>query len=67
MRDFDSIIDFAREPKMIGGDNNLLQDAGSLRSRRKRKNSIPSRNRRRSTLGLLIISFAMAAIFGARK
>jgi len=67
MRDFDSIIDFARDPKIIGGDNNPRQYARSLRSRRKRKNSTPSRNRRRSTSGLLIISFAMAAIFGARK
>ena len=67
MGDFDGIIDLAREPKIISGDNNLLQDAGSRRSRRKRKNSTPSRNRRRNISGLVIISPTMAAIFGARK
>lgn len=67
MRDFDGIIDLARNPKIIGGDNNLLQDAGSRRSRRKRKNSTPSRNRRRNISGLVTISPTMAAIFGARK
>jgi hypothetical protein len=67
MRGFDGFIDFARKPKIIGGDYNLLQSAGSRRSRRKRKNSTPSRSRRRSRSGFLTISPAMAAIFGARK
>src|SRR5262249_8400698 len=43
------------------------QSAGSWRSRKNLKNSMPSRSRRRKISGLLTISPAMAAIFGARK
>ena len=67
MRSFDRFVDFACKPKIVGGDDDLLQSAGSRRSRRKRKNSIPSRSRRFNMSGLLTISPAMAAIFGARK
>ena len=67
MRGFDGLVDFACKPKIVGGDDDLLQSAGSRRSRRKRKNSIPSRSRRFNMSGLLTISPAMAAIFGARK
>jgi hypothetical protein len=55
------------KPKIVGGDDNVLQSAGSWRSRKKRKNSTPSRSRRRNVSGLLTISPAIAAIFGARK
>jgi hypothetical protein len=67
MRGFHGFIDFAREPKIVGGDDDTLQSAGSRRSRRKRKNSTPSRSRRFNMSGLRTISPAMAAIFGARK
>jgi len=67
MRNFDRIVDLGSKPEIIGGDNRLLQDTGSRRSRRKWKNSTPSRTRRFNTAGLLIISPTMAAIFGARK
>jgi hypothetical protein len=67
MRGFDGLVDFACKPKVVGSDDDLLQSAGSRRSRRKRKNSIPSRSRRFNMSGLLTISPAMAAIFGARK
>ena len=67
MRCFDGFINFARKPEIVGGDDNLLQGAGSRRSRRKRKNSTPSRSRRRNISGFLTISPAMVAIFGARK
>ena len=67
MRCFHGFIDFAREPKIVGGDDDTFQSAGSRRSRRKRKNSTPSRSRRFNMSGLRTISPAMAAIFGARK
>ena len=67
VRGFDGFIDFARQPEIVGGHDDPFQWAGSLRSDRKRKNSTPSRNRRRNISGLLSISPAMAAIFGARK
>jgi len=67
MGGLDGLVDFACKPKIVGGDDDLLQSAGSRRSRRKRKNSIPSRSRRFNMSGLLTISPAMAAIFGARK
>jgi hypothetical protein len=67
MRGFDGFVDFAGKPKVVGGDDEALQSAGSRRSRRKRKNSKPSRNRRFKMSGFLSISPAMAAIFGARK
>ena len=67
MRGFDGFIDFARQPKIVGGDDEALQSAGSRRSRRKRKNSTPSRSRRCNMSGLRTISPAIAAIFGARK
>jgi hypothetical protein len=67
VRGLDGFIDFLGKPKIVGGDDNLLQDAGSRRSRRKRKNSTPSRSRRRNIWESLTISPTMAAIFGARK
>ena len=64
---FHGLVDFAREPEIVGRDDELFQSAGSRRSRRKRKNSAPSRSRRFNMSGLRTISAAMAAIFGARK
>ena len=51
MRGFHGFIDFAREPKIVGGDDDTFQSAGSRRSRRKRKNSTPSRSRRFNHVG----------------
>ena len=67
MRDLNGVVDRAREPEIVGGDDELSQCAGSRRSRRKRKNSSPSRRRRFIISGLMIISPTMDAIFGARK
>src|SRR5215470_15196789 len=67
MRRLDSLVDLAREPEIVGGDDEMLQCAGSPRWRRKRKNSTPSRRRRFIISGLMIISPTMDAIFGARK
>jgi hypothetical protein len=64
---FDRLIDLAGKPEIVGGDDNALQSAGSRRSRRKRKNSMPSRSRRFRMSGLFTISPASAAILGARK
>jgi hypothetical protein len=52
------------EPSVVPGAD---QAATSRRSRRKRKNSSPSRSRRFIISGLRTISPTMAAIFGARK
>jgi hypothetical protein len=59
-------IDFGRESKIIGRDDELPQSATS-RSRRNLKNSIPSRSRRFIISGLRTISPTIEAIFGARK
>jgi len=67
MRDLDGVVDLGREPEIVGGDDELLQCAGSPRWRRKRKNSTPSRKRRFIMSGLMIISPTMDAILGARK
>jgi hypothetical protein len=67
MRDFDRFIHLAGKAEVVGRDDDTLQSAGSLRSRRKRKNSMPSRSRRFRMSGLFTISPAIAAIFGARK
>ncbi len=67
MRNLDGVVDLAREPEIVGGDDELSQCAGSRRSRRKRKNSSPSRRRRFIMSGLMIISPTIEAILGARK
>src|SRR6266571_2883592 len=67
VRDLDGVVDLRREPEIVGGDDEMFQCAGSRRSRRKRKNSTPSRKRRFIMSGLMIISPTMDAIFGARK
>ena len=60
-------VDFQRRAEIVGGDDEMLQCATSRRSRRKWKNSTPSRRRRFIISGLRTISFTMEAIFGARK
>jgi hypothetical protein len=67
MRGLDGFVDLASKPEIVGGDDDALQSAGSRRSRRKRKNSMPSRSRRFRMSGLFTISPASAAILGARK
>ncbi len=67
VRDLDGVVDLRREPEIVGGDDEMFQCAGSRRSRRKRKNSTPSRKRRFIMSGLMIISPTMDAILGARK
>ena len=67
VRLLDARVDRGREAEVVGGDDERFQDRASRRSRRKRKNSMPSRRRRFIISGLLTISPAMAAIFGARK
>jgi hypothetical protein len=66
MRRLDGSVDLVREPEIVGRDNKVFQSATS-RSRRNRKNSIPSRSRRFNISGLRIISPTIEAIFGARK
>jgi hypothetical protein len=66
MRQLDGSVDLGREPEIVSRDNNVFQSATS-RSRRNRKNSIPSRSRRFNISGLRTISPTIEAIFGARK
>ena len=63
----DGLVDLARQPEVIGRDDELLQLAISLRSRRKWKNSTPSRRRRFIICGLRTISETMEAILPERK
>ena len=63
----DGVIDLSRKPEIVGRDDDVLQSATSRRSRRNRKNSMPSRSRRFIISGLLSISPTIEAILGARK
>ena len=63
----DRRVDLLGEAKIVGGDDQAAQVAGSRCARRKAKNSMPSRRRRFIICGLLTISPTIAAIFGARK
>ena len=66
MRDLDRRVDLAGETKIVGGDDEAVQVARA-RSRRKAKNSRPSRKRRAIIEGLSAISDTISAIFEARK
>ena len=66
MRQFHGGVDLGRKAKIVGRDDEAVQSATS-RSRKNRKNSIPSRRRRFIISGLRIISPTIEAIFGARK
>jgi len=67
MRGFYRFVDFVRQPKIVGGDDQLLQCVAPRRSRRNWKNSTPSRNRRFIMSGLLTISLTIDAILPERK
>ena len=60
-------VDGLTEPEIVRRYDQVVQCAGSRRSRRKAKNSTPSRSRRTIISGLRTISATIAAIFGARK
>src|ERR1700760_3779140 len=61
------LIDFVGEAEVIRRDDEIFQCAVSCRSRKKRKNSTPSRSRRFMTSGLLTISPTIEAILLGRK
>jgi len=63
----DGLVDFISEAKIVRRDNEIFQCAISRRSRRKRKNSAPSRRRRFITSGLRTISPMIDAILPGRK
>jgi hypothetical protein len=67
MRALDGLVDFIGEAEIIRRDDQIFQCAVSCRSRRKRKNSAPSRRRRFITSGLLTISPRIEAILPGRK
>jgi hypothetical protein len=67
------LVDLGRKAEIVGGDDDPAQPYAAAfwddcdRSRRKRKNSTPSRSRRTSICRSRTISPQMEAIFGARK
>jgi hypothetical protein len=67
VRCFDGGVDRFAEPEIVRRYDQLIQFASSRRSRRKAKNSTPSRSRRIVISGLRAISETIDAIFGARK
>ena len=67
MRALDRLIDFVGETEVVGRDDQIFQCAVSCRSRKKWKNSTPSRKRRFITSGLLTISPRIEAILPGRK
>ena len=67
MRFLDGGIDGLAQAEVVRRDYQPIQCASSLRSRKKEKNSPPSRSRRIIICGLRTISPMIEAIFGARK
>jgi hypothetical protein len=67
MRALDGLIDLVGETEIVGRQNQIFQCAVSCRSRKKWKNSTPSRKRRFMTSGLLTISPRIEAILPGRK
>ncbi len=67
MRAPDGGVDLLGEAEIVGGDDQIFQFAISRRSRKKRKNSTPSRRRRFITSGLLTMSPTIEAILPGRK
>ena len=76
VRALDGFVHLGREAEVVGGDDDpprfpVCQAAAfgddCARSRRKRKNSTPSRSRRASICRSRTISPQIEAIFGARK
>jgi hypothetical protein len=66
MRELDGRVDFGCDAEIVGRDDEALQCA-ARRSRRKWKNSIPSRRRRFIICGLFTISPTIDAILLLRK
>ena len=66
MRGLDRLVDGRVETEIVSADDESLQLA-ICRSRRKWKNSTPSRKRRFIIVGLRTISLTIEAIFPARK
>jgi hypothetical protein len=67
VRHLDGSVDRLTETEIVGRDDQSIQCASSRRSRKKEKNSTPSRSRRIIICGLRTISAMIEAIFGARK
>jgi hypothetical protein len=67
MRALNRLVDFVGEAEVVCRDDQVFQCAVSCRSRKKRKNSTPSRRRRFMTSGLLTISPTIEAILPGRK
>jgi len=67
VRRLDGIVDLDGQAEVVGGDDQRFQCAVSRRSRRKRKNSTPSRSLRIIISGLLAISATIDAILPLRK
>ena len=67
VRALNGLIDLVGEAEIVRRDDQIFQCAVSCRSRKKRKNSAPSRRRRFITSGLLTISPTMEAILLGRK
>ena len=68
MRPLHRLVHRLRQAEIVGGDDDALgAHAALLRSRRKVKNSTPSRRRRFIICGLRTISPTMEAILGPRK
>ena len=67
MRDLDGLVDLRCQAEIVGRDNQRFQCKDSRRSRRKWKNSTPSRSRRFIMSGLLTISPTIDAILPLRK
>ena len=67
VREFDGLIDLGRRAEIVGRDDECFQCTASRRSRRKWKNSMPSRRRRFIISGLLTISPTIEAILPVRK
>jgi hypothetical protein len=67
MRALNGLVDLVGEAEIIRRDDQIFQCAVSCRSRKKRKNSTPSRTRRFITSGLLTISPTIEAILLGRK
>ena len=67
MRALNGLVNLVCEAEIVGSDDQIFQCAVSCRSRRKRKNSTPSRRRRFMTSGLLTISPTIEAILPGRK
>ena len=67
VRALNGLVDLLGEAEIVRRNDQMFQCAVSCRSRKKRKNSAPSRRRRFITSGLLTISARIEAILPGRK